>query len=121
MPNKFAPQGIVAQSFSHTSLQTAVQGDLVQMAGDFEVATATNARPIGRIITIDYHTQLCVVELFSAQIFELTIGATAVVAGNWVKPSAANTVIPGTGFDGLSFAIALNGGAPGAITSVVAL
>lgn len=121
MPNKFAPQGIVAQSFSHASLETAVQDDLVQLVGDFEVNTATNARPIGRIITIDYHTLLVVVELFSAQIFELTVGATAVVAGNQVKVSAANTVIPGANGDGLSFGQALNGGATGSIITVVAL
>lgn len=110
MPNKFAPQGIVAQSFSHTSISTAAQGDLVQIAGDFEVATATTGRAIGRIATIDHHTQIVVVELFSAQLFDTSVGATAVVAGNRVKTSAANTIIPGVAGDGLSFGIALNGG-----------
>lgn len=119
--NKFAPQGIVAQSFSHTSLNTAQQGDLVQLAGDLEVATATAGRPIGRIITVDKHAQLCVVELFKAMIFEVTVGATAVVAGNQVKISAANTVIPVAAGDPLAFAVALDGGATGATITVLPL
>jgi len=122
--NKFQRQGIVAQSFTHASISTAAVNDLVQISGDLTVTTATTGRAIGRVITIDKYKGTVVVELFAAQIFEVTVGATAVVAGNNVKMSAANTVIPAAPATvatdiPLAFGIALNGGATGATISVV--
>lgn len=121
---KRMPNGIVAQSFTHASISTAAFGDLVQISGDLTVATATTGRAIGTIISIDLHTNLVTVELFAAKILEALVGATAVVAGNFVKMSAANTVIPAaTGTTAtdvpLAFGIALNGGATGATISIV--
>jgi len=119
MPNKFMPHGIVGQAFTHDTIDNAAQGDLVEITGTMTVDTAATGRAIGRIVTIDKHTGLVVVELFAAQIFEVKVGATAVVAGDFVKTSAANTVIPGDDGDGLTFAIALEGGATGASITVV--
>lgn len=134
---KKAPQGMVGQSFNHTAINNATVGDLVYMtAVDMTVDTATTQRPIGEIVAIDKLANnglgKVTVELFGNKILDLIVGASAVTAGNFVKLSAKNTVIPATltatpaAIGDLAdvneaFGIALNGGATGVTIHVTLL
>lgn len=91
---KIMQAGVVAQQFTHANLSTAMQGDIVGLVGSMQVDKITTGRPIGTISTVQPLDGYVVVELFSAQIREAIAGTGGVVAGNLLKLSAANTVVP---------------------------
>lgn len=110
---KIMQSGVVAQQFSHANLSTAAQGDLVVLTGSMQVDSAGAGRPIGVITTVAPLDGHVVVELFTAQIREALAGTGGVTAGNRLKLSAKNTVVPavpGTTEtdEPLAFGIALN-------------
>jgi hypothetical protein len=110
---KIMQGGVVAQQFSHANLSTAAQGDLVGLVGSMQVDSIATGRPIGVITTISPLDGFVVVELFSAQIREAIAGTGGITAGNQLKLSAKNTVVPATPGTvetdaPLAFGIALN-------------
>lgn len=86
---KYAPQGIVAQQFSHREIQNAKPGDIVGLVGSMEVDSVNFlGAPIGQIATISQDRKsFVVVELFASMIVEQVAGTGGVAAGDSVKTS----------------------------------
>lgn len=88
---KRAPQGMVAQTFTHATPANMAVGDVVGLTGDMTVDSTVNGKGIGEIVTIDKPNSKCVVELFGNKIKELA-SAGAIPFGSLVKLGAKNTV-----------------------------
>lgn len=117
---KYAPQGIVAQSYTHANFANATLDDLVCITGDMTVDSVAG-KCIGKIAAIDVYRTKVTVEHPTNMILDGVAATGGLVGGNPVKMTAKNTfglaTLPADA--AVVCGIAINTAVAGATVSVV--